>query len=272
MLGKMLKHEFIATGRSFLPMYLFMIILTPVFSLIIRLGASESSFYPSFIGIFAGLSMFGFVCMMIGIFIGSFIFIILRFYQTTATSEAYLTFTLPVTTHEVLISKLLTAIVWQICSGILAVCSILVMTFITGVWTPTEFLDLLFSYLTQFDRSGTAIIMKFCILFFIMLFTGTITGTLQIFCSIMLGQLFRDHRVIGSIAVYLGFYTFMQIISSFMLIIISRININSVNINSVDYSPDFGYIFILSSLANLIFAVAYYLISSFVMKKHLNVQ
>ena len=46
MLKKLIKHEFIAMARYFLPLYLFAIILTPVFSLIFRLGLDENNMAP----------------------------------------------------------------------------------------------------------------------------------------------------------------------------------------------------------------------------------
>ena len=265
MLGKMIKHEFIATGRSFLPMYIFMIILTPVFSLITRLSHENSKDF-GIINILGGLSIFGFIVMMIGIFMASFILIVVRFYQTTATSEAYLTFTLPVSTHHIILSKLLAAIVWQLLSGVLMLACILVMSFITGILSPADFVDGLQHYLPLISDELPK---SYWFLFPTMLAVGAISGTLQYYCSIMLGQLFRDHRIIGSIGVYLALSTITQIISSVAVFPIMFFIADAEGNISNSYDI---IIFTIGILLSLVFGVVYYFATSYVMKRRLNVQ
>lgn len=265
MLGKMIKHEFIATGRNFLPMYLFMIILTPVFSLIMRLG-HENKGNLAIINILAGLSIFGFIAMMIGIFVASYILIVLRFYRTTATSEAYLTFTLPVSTHHIILSKLLAAVVWQAATGVLVILCVLCMTILTGMWTPADALEQIRQFIYLLFEGMPS---SYWVLFPIMLAVGAVSGTLQYFCSIILGQLFRDHRVIGSIGVYLALSTVTQIIASVAIFPIMFFAVDA-NGNMSEYYE--SLIFIISILFSLILGVVYYFATSYVMKRHLNVQ
>lgn len=265
MLGKMIKHEFIATGRSFLPMYIFMIVLTPIFSLIMRLGDNADGSLV-FLNLLSGLSIFGFVVMMVGIYMASTILIIVRFYRTTATSEAYLTFTLPVSAHQIILSKLLVAVIWQIVSGILMVSCVLVMTFLIGVWTPATFFEGLGNYLPMIFKE---IPHSYLVLLPIMFLVGAFSGTLQYYCSISIGQLFRDHRVIGSIGVYLALSTIVQIISFVAIIPLAFLAPDSAGEYNSSYET---LVFTLSILLNLVLGVGYYIATSFIMKKHLNVQ
>lgn len=265
MLGKMIKHEFIATGRNFLPMYLFMIILTPVFSVFMRFG-HEVDNNLIIIKILSALSIFGFIVMLVGIFMASFILIIVRFYRTTATSEAYLTFTLPVNTHHIILSKLLAALVWQLVSGILMLACILSMLFIIGMLTPETAWEGIKNYLTLMFKEMPA---GFVTLFPIMIIVGAVSGTLQYYCSIILGQLFRDHRVIGSIGVYLALSTITQVVTSFALVPIMFI---AMDANGNMNSSSEMLVLTGSIVLSLIFGVVYYFATSFVMKKHLNVQ
>ena len=148
MLKKLIKHEFIAMARYFLPLYLFAIILTPVFSLIFRLGLDENA--GPVTGIMSGLGITGFIFTMVALFIASSIFIVIRFYRTTATSEAYLTFTLPAKPGQILCSKLLVASIWQLASFVVALIAILGMLLISGIFTPAQMshgISMLFNYI-----------------------------------------------------------------------------------------------------------------------------
>ena len=132
-------------------------------------------------------------------------------------------------------------------------------------------MDAFISFMQQtFSHSAGTPSVRFFVLLLLTLLTGTITGTLQIYCSIMIGQLFRDHRVIGGIAVYLALYTFTQIVSTLATLPFAIIGMeDSAYANDVSY---FTTLFVLSIVLNLVFAAVYYFASSFIMKKHLNVQ
>ncbi|MCH5266238.1 MAG: hypothetical protein J1F02_10095 [Lachnospiraceae bacterium] len=257
MLRKCIKHEWLATARSFLPMFAFIIILTPIFSIIMKLNISEDIMVLNF---FKPMGIFGFIVMIIAIYIATFIFVITRFYRTTATSEAYLTFTLPVSTHHILLSKWLVAVFWQVIAAILAICSILAMTFITEVWTPSEalhFIEDIFSFAVK-DTS----IIKWMLLFGLSLLIQSAAGTLQFYCSIILGQLVRNHRILASIGIYMAIYVALQFIGMLFLMPLFLFNID-------DYYTITIYI---SIIENVLLSGVFYFVTAWVMKKHLNVQ
>ena len=63
--------------------------MTPVLSLLNKLASNIGN--ESLVGkILSGLSMGSFVLMIIGASVAAFIYIMVRFYKTIATSEAYL--------------------------------------------------------------------------------------------------------------------------------------------------------------------------------------
>ena len=78
MLGKMIKHEFKATGRLFVPLLLIVLALTPILALLTRLASNlgEKSIFGKML---AGISTFGFVIMIVGLVIGTVIFVIVSF-------------------------------------------------------------------------------------------------------------------------------------------------------------------------------------------------
>jgi type IV secretory pathway VirB3-like protein len=93
MLGKLLKYEFKATSRIFLPMFGALLIVA-AFS---RLFMSLSFDVPSVIGVTVS------VIMIIGIIVMTFLLTIQRFNKNLLGSEGYLMFTLPVSTDRLIV-------------------------------------------------------------------------------------------------------------------------------------------------------------------------
>ena len=271
MLGKLFKHEFIATGRYFLPLYIFVIILTPIFSLIMRISDFAEKENALGFTMMYGLSMTGFIIMMIAIFIGTTILIILRYYKTTATSEAYLTFTLPVKTYQIILAKTLTAYIWEIVSGIIAFMSIFSMMLITGVLKLSDIRDMVYFITTNFTSFTDYLSMGSMLLIIISILLGGLQGILRIYFSISIGQLFRNHRVLISIAAYFALYTILQVIGSvFMLPMLFADTTALSDAAMTKFSMNYSFIF--SSIESIAIIVLCFLGTTYINKKHLNVQ
>lgn len=118
MLGKLLKYEFKATGRKFLPIYGAIILI----SLLLNFGIRNPQF--DIITVLAGFTLFGLVVALVVI---SLMTIIQRFKQNLLGDEGYLMFTLPVSTEKLILSKLITAAVWVIISFFVGMISGLVV-------------------------------------------------------------------------------------------------------------------------------------------------
>lgn len=122
MLGKLLKHEFRATRRS-----VGMVILGSLLASAVGFGLLILCWHPSFLPALHGdaietirtilyipLSVitFGVYALGFASSIITLIFILMRYYKNFFTDEGYLTFTLPVTPHELLWTKLISGMIW----------------------------------------------------------------------------------------------------------------------------------------------------------------
>lgn len=271
MLGKFLKHEFKATARYFLVLYVFIIILTPLFSLAMRfaddLGTNYNGFLPA---LMVGVGVTGYVVMMIGIFAATFVLVVLRFYKTTATSEAYLTFTLPVKPWHIVFSKMLTAFVWELATGALAILSIFCMMFISGVVTPAQVGNGISEYLLPFlNELGFESKLLIVIVIFSMIM-GILSGIGRIYFAISLGQLFQEHRIMFSIGFYFLMYIVIQFLST--LIQLPFLFILSPDEASDPSSLYYSMIYLTSGIEGAILAFLCFFGSAMIYKKHLNVK
>lgn len=109
MLGKLLKHEFRATGRLMLPALGAVLVLAVLANLSIRFIQISDSV---FLTVLLGLVIAAFVIGVIAVSIMTIVLMVMRFYRNLLKDEGYLMHTLPVSVHELVWSKLIVSFVW----------------------------------------------------------------------------------------------------------------------------------------------------------------
>jgi hypothetical protein len=214
MLNKLIKHEFKATARLLLPLYLVLLVLTIVDRIALSVELNGT------LGIIPGFATFAYFLSILAIVVVTFVIIILRFYKNLMTDEGYLMFTLPVKPQQIIFSKLLVSIVWNIVSILLILVSLL------GVFITKDRFDMLIDGFVQVmdglrSEFGATYIALFITEFTVLVIFGLINNILIIYLSIAVGQLFNGHKVLGSFAAYIGISTALQILVSAAFFILS---------------------------------------------------
>lgn len=136
MLKQLLKYEFKATKRLYFGLYLALALLSVVLGVTFRQEhalAHSTSFQNLQV-----ILMIVYVSVILAIAVLCFVNTIRRFYQNLLGREGYLMHTLPVTETQLILSKLLTSMVWVLCSGLVGVVCITVMVAV-GVFDPETF-------------------------------------------------------------------------------------------------------------------------------------
>ena len=110
---KLMKQDIRATARIMVPVYAAAILLA-VFTRVLDLLPQDNAF----MSVLAGLVGVLFSLAMSATVVASFVLMIWRFHKNYMTDEGYLMFTLPVSTAELIFSKLLVAIAWFACSAL----------------------------------------------------------------------------------------------------------------------------------------------------------
>lgn len=108
MLGKLIKHEFRATGRLMAPLFGALLLLA-VFSRVTNQILQQVPNPTRVLYIVSVLLAIVYVLAGLGVMVFSTVLMIKRFHQNFLTDEGYLMFTLPVSVHSLLWSKLITA-------------------------------------------------------------------------------------------------------------------------------------------------------------------
>ena len=136
MLKQLLKYEFKATKRLYFGLYLALALLSVVLGVSFR---QENAWVDNTnFGRLEVILMVLYLSVIFAIAVLCFVSTVQRFYKNLLGREGYLMHTLPVTETQLILSKLLTSMVWVLCSGLVGIVCITVMVAV-GVFDPETF-------------------------------------------------------------------------------------------------------------------------------------
>jgi hypothetical protein len=199
MLTRLLKHEFRATARIFLPFYLVLILFALInrflsFEMLSRLESMTPPFgIAGAVGSLVLLLRLIYFILVAGVLVATLLVMIQRFNKNLFGDEGYLMLTLPVPLWQHIVSKLITATVWVIASGLVTTGSILLLSAKAAPWPRVW--ETLFAFRDIFGSAG------------LFLFPGAalltlVSSILMIYAAIALGHLSPRYRLLASLAWY----------------------------------------------------------------------
>lgn len=196
MLRKLLKHEFRATGRIMLPMYLILLV-TAVGSNLAGRGMLDGRYH--ILNILGVLIVTAFGIAICGALLMSFVLMIQRFYKNLLQDEGYLMFTLPASVHQHIWSKLIVSSVWFIVTVLAIIAASLVVAYQGGFLR--ELLDFLRYFLEGLRKlevseafNGTIYLAEFAVLMFLSL----VAFSLQFYAALAAGHSQANHKLLWS--------------------------------------------------------------------------
>lgn len=269
MLGKLFKHEFRTTGRYIVTLLVLLIVVTPLTALYLKFSTSDvidkftiNNF--NIFKIFSVLSVLVYVAALVSAVTATTILLIYNIYKSMVTSQGYLTHTLPVPTSYIIISKGVVMFVWKVLSVIVAFISLMIFTYILGVWH----FDDIAAFIKELMKLNLSDYMPSMILLAATLIFGTIQKILMYFASFAVGHRMNGHPFLGSVIAY--------IIGSFILSIISAIA-NTITNFAFIYTGSYGLtdtidiMMIPAIIISIVSGVVFYIISVYMFKNKLNI-
>ncbi|MBO6017151.1 MAG: hypothetical protein J6P42_03860 [Oscillospiraceae bacterium] len=206
MLGKLLKHEFRATGRIMLPLMGALLALALMANLSIRGLAGNLADIPALRILFILiLVFFGMGIVAIGVM--ALVVMVSRFYRNLLKSEGYLMFTLPVSVHELIWSKLIVSLVWFFATG-LFVFLIMSLTALNLAGTNLEMIFADFpswsEILSKLEELGVRSALGNLVLWSaIAMILGAIVSCLHFYGAMALGHMFTKNKVMLSVVFFI---------------------------------------------------------------------
>ena len=207
MLGKLMKHEFRATGRFGLPLCGVMLALSVIAGMTERLWDNNRNGWWEEAGtlviVLYGLSI-------LAVAIGVFIILIQHFKRNLLGDEGYLMRTLPASIHELLLSKLFVALLWYAAATLFIIVSVLLAAVFSGAWhlnwlVGADFLRMLRQALAELDAG-------FWISVALWVLGSMALLTLLCYADLTLSQTFGKHRVLYGVAAVVIFIVLLRLV------------------------------------------------------------
>ena len=242
MFWNLVRYEFKNVNKWYLALY------GAVLALSVLIGAQASSLksidtpdQQMIMLVFLGLVFGG---LLITLSISTLILIIRRFKGSVYDRQGYLTLTLPLSEHQIILAKLLGAFIWSLISSAVFFLSIyIIFATIDPTMVDSYFFDYLFvHYIENFWLT------------LISFFISTVAGILCIYLSISIGQLFNEYRTALAVLAYIVIHIVLGFVDMF--------------------SPSLNYSMMMSAeiFKDLILSAAFYLGTYYILKNKVNLQ
>ena len=208
MLGKLIKHEFRATGRLMAPLFGALLLLA-VFVRTSDLALRHVQAASLFFNILNTLLIVAYVLALIGVLVFSIVLMVKRFHQNFLTDEGYLMFTLPTSVHSLLWSKLITAALFFIFTFLAEALAIAIVVWEGGLAREmfTGFTDLLRALDSYYMANGLAFALEVLALVFV----GLLVSCLLFYAPMSIGYSFANHKGLLSVVFYFVIQAVLQI-------------------------------------------------------------
>lgn len=258
MYTKLLKHECKANLRYLCPLYI--ILLFTTFTI---MGISHITFINENLPFVTSIFFFGYILSLILLAAFTICLVIYRFYKNFMTGEGYLMFTLPVSTHELILSKFTTAMLSTIVTFLLIIASIFLVINTTSYAVNADSSVEINSLSHLVDYFGIANIIYIIIL----MICEIAIQILFYYLCISIGQMITQNKIIGSLIAYVALGTILQVVSLIAIVIIGLL------VKDPNAMLSYSYILLpIAIIGSLIAIAVLYLSIHYILKKKLNLE
>ncbi len=130
MLGKLMKHEFRATRRVMLPLYLILLVTAVAANFSTRMLFDSRHWVLTTLGT---LLVISFGVAVAGVCVMPVLLMVQRFYKNLLQDEGYIMLTLPASIHQHVWAKLIVSAAWFVVTVVVVIAAGCVMAFDIGV-------------------------------------------------------------------------------------------------------------------------------------------
>lgn len=269
MLRKLIKHEFIASGRVMTPM-LGLLLLSAVGGNVSVQRLLETDV--------TGLNMLGvillsvFVCAVFGACLLCFALMLRRFYKNLFGDEGYLMMTLPVTVPEQIFGKLIVAVVWFALTMMAVVASMFILVYDVGL--VHDVLKMIFALCDEVVAAQyTAHVVLYGVELFVLAVVGCAAICLQFYAAMAMGYSASSHKALLSVLVYFLLQFAMQMVytlAAYVADVTGVLTSVTMKMESISVTTVPHVVLLSVAALALVHGAVYYAITAYFMKNRLN--
>ena len=283
MLGKLLKYEFKNTYKVILlllgavalaTIIGFISLQSPLWDSLSGRNRYSDNLAADLFSIMSVFAIFFYIIMLVGVVYGAFIYLVVRFYKTMYTDEGYLLHTLPVTKHQILISKIFVSSIWLYLIYIAMYASLAFFIFsLINVFTSESMWMLPYEFRDLFqDLGGFIHVSGELVSFLVLSVLAVPASVITFYGAVSMGQLFSKHRVLMAIVSYIA----IMVVSSVLRTVLQGI-LGAIALASTSYIQSYEdfEVYMLAAtnsqlIASLLVAAGCYIASYYITSRNLN--
>lgn len=268
-----MKYEIKATQRTFLPLYGLIL----AFAIVIRVFRTLNMQNAEGMAILPFAITIAIYCVLIAaVFVMTLVVTIQRFQKNLLGDEGYLSFTLPVSVHSHISSKMIVSLMWTILSLIVSVGSIMIL--VTD-YSVTDQMRNAWKQMTQMFSGkygfwGGLIVAEIIVLMLV----STLTCILQLYASVTVGNFSSKHKLLAGFGAFIGFCVIEGIVTSILV----NVGVNLASNGALDLFwnriDDLGKlqsvagVFGASIVYEALFGLAFYFLTNWLLSDKLNLE
>jgi hypothetical protein len=262
-----MKHEFRATSRIILPLFLVILVLSFGMSFVVRNGENVTNPVLETLVVIIAAAYF---ISLAAVFIVLLVLMINRFRSNLLSDEGYVMFTLPVSVHQLVWSKIIVSCAWCAVTIVVVGLSGFIVAFDLSFMDQfrAAFAELWQKLNVYYALNGTAIVIEALILFFV----AYAAGCLEFYSAMAVGYSFDRRKVLMSVVFFFGFQFVMQFIASVAML---GFNLEEF-MNNLFYNfgamSSIHLFFGISILCTIIYGAIFYVITTQMLQKRLNIE
>ena len=269
MLRKLLKHEFRATGRIMLPLYLILLVTSVGANLSVR-GLLDTD--NKMLDVLGGLLIMAFAIAIIAVCVVNMVVMVQRFYKNLLQDEGYVMMTLPCSTHQQIWSKLIVSAVWFALTLIVVCLACLIMAFdVTAVEEIGHFLEEILHVLqTKYAFNMVA----FTVELLLVCFLGCCAICLLFYAALAIGHSRPSHKMAWSVLAFFVLWFASQMLISLLVVLLDE---TAFYYFLAEVTNIQGMAGLHSSLwfliiCEILYGAVFYFLTTYFLKRHLNLE
>ena len=274
MLRKLMKHEFRATGRIMLPLFLILLV-TSVGANFSTRGLLETD--NKLLDVLGVLLVMAFAIAIVGVCVMSMVVMVQRFYKNLLQDEGYVMMTLPVSVHQHIWSKLIVSAVWFALTLVVVCLACLIMAFDVELVQQIAagfrelFQEIYRNLSTYYAINGTAIVAEFLVLCFV----GCCAMCLQFYAAMAIGHSFPNHKMAWSVLWFFLIQFIMQFLGGMGIMLLDESWFHHLLLGWTDNisamaSVHLGMVTVI--LGEVVYGAVFYILTTYFLKKRLNLE
>lgn len=236
MLRKLMKHELRATARLMLPLYLVVLLLSvgARFSTAwLDTAPALSPVLEKLLDLVSILVVMGFVVGLIAVFAAALVMMIQRFRSNLLGDEGYVMFTLPVSPHQLVWSKLLVSTLWFAGAAIVDILALLILAVDQSFFRNLQVI--LQRVMEDFNSYYAAHSVLVAVELILLCVVAAINLCLVFYAPLSIGHSFDRHKMLLSVVFFFVIQVAAQMVGGILLLAV-RLPMNAVS-NFINTQP-----------------------------------